>query len=153
MSILPSSCWSVGLHCTWKGSYTSNAASMTTAHLPSWDVKYYPKYWRYFPTDQNKLLELWDELGLPHKEKKQIYRPVIPFISFDVDPNAMTVSISDDRHHNLLDKVLDFAKSGKRRSLKDFQSLWAISTGPWQSSHSSSLHCWLSTLRWPTNPT
>ena len=49
------------------------------------DVKYYPKYKRYFPTDQTKLLELWDELGLPHEEKKQIYGPVIPFIGFDVD--------------------------------------------------------------------
>jgi hypothetical protein len=57
------------------------------------DVRYYPKYERYFPTDQTKLLELWDELGLPHEERKQIYGPVIPFIGFDVDPNAMTVSL------------------------------------------------------------
>lgn len=99
------------------------------------DVKYYPKYKRYFPTDQTKLLELWDELGLPHEEKKQIYGPVVPFIGFDVDPNAMTVSISDERRHDLLNKVLDFAKSTKRRSLKDFQSLaghvnWSLAVFP-----------------------
>ena len=35
----------------------------------------------------------------------------------------MTVSISDERRHDLLNKVLDFANSGKQRSLKDFQSL------------------------------
>jgi hypothetical protein len=99
------------------------------------DVKYYPRYKRYFPTDQTKLLELWDELGLPHKEKKQIYGPIIPFIGFDIDPNAMTVSISSERRHDLLDKVRDFAKSGKRRSLKDFQSIaghvnWSLAVFP-----------------------
>ena len=99
------------------------------------DVKYYPKYKRYFPTDQTKLLELWDELGLPHEEKKQIYGPIIPFIGFDIDPNAMTVSITNERRHDLLDKVTDFAKSGQRRSLKDFQSLaghinWSLAVFP-----------------------
>ena len=99
------------------------------------DVKYYPKYRRYFPTDQTKLLELWDEIGLPHEEKKQIYGPVIPFIGFDIDPNAMTVSINDERKNDLLNKVRDFAKSGKRRSLKDFQSIaghvnWSLAVFP-----------------------
>jgi len=99
------------------------------------DVKYYPPYKCYFPTDQTKLLELWDELGLPHEHKKQIYGPIIPFIGFDVDPNAMTVSISCERKQSLVDKVLDFAKSGKHRSLKDYQSLaghinWSLAVFP-----------------------
>jgi hypothetical protein len=92
-----------------------------------------PKH--YFPSDQTKLLRLWDEIGLPHEERKQIYGPVIPFISFDVDPNAMTVSINSERKRDLLDKVRDFAKSGKRRSLKDFQSIaghvnWSLAVFP-----------------------
>jgi hypothetical protein len=99
------------------------------------DVRYYPPYKRYFPTDQTKLLELWDEIGLPHEERKQIYSPVIPFIGFDVNPNAMTISINDDRKCDLLNKVRDFAKAGKRRSLKDFQSLaghvnWSLAVFP-----------------------
>ena len=85
--------------------------------------------------DQTKLLELWDDLGLPHEEKKQIYRPVILFIGFDIDPNAMTVSISGECKCDLLCKVHDFAKSGKRWSLKDFQSLaghinWSLAIFP-----------------------
>ena len=87
------------------------------------DIKFYRKYNRYFPSDQTKLLELWDELSLPHEEKKQIYGPIIPFIGFDIDPNSMTVSISNERHHDLLNKVPDFSKSGKWQSSKDFQSL------------------------------
>ena len=50
------------------------------------DVKYYPKYKCYFSTDQAKLLETWDELGLPHKEKKQIYGPVIPLLVTKLTP-------------------------------------------------------------------
>ena len=99
------------------------------------DVKFYCKYNCYFPSDQTKLLELWDKLGLLHEEKKQIYGPIIPFIGFNVDSNSMTVSISDEHCHDLLNKVQDFSKSGKRCSLKDFQSLaghinWSLAVFP-----------------------
>jgi hypothetical protein len=99
------------------------------------DVKYYPLYQCYFPTNQTKLLQLWDEIGLPHDQRKQIYGLVIPFIGFDVDPNAMTFSINDERKSDLLQKIRDFAKSGKCRSLKDFQSLaghvnWSLAVFP-----------------------
>ncbi|KIM85935.1 hypothetical protein PILCRDRAFT_27695, partial [Piloderma croceum F 1598] len=103
------------------------------AHLG--DVKYYPPYNCYFPTDQMKLLELWDEVGLPHEHKKQIYRPIIPFIGFNVDPNAMNISISLKCKQNLINKVPDFAKAGKCHSLKDYQSLtghinWSLAVFP-----------------------
>ena len=99
------------------------------------DVKYYTPYKRYFPTDQTKLLELWDEIGLPHEERKQIYGPVIPFIGFDVDPNKMTITINDERKQNLLTKVRHFAKTGKRHTLKEFQSIaghinWSLAVFP-----------------------
>jgi hypothetical protein len=87
------------------------------------DVLYYPPYKHYFPTEQTRLLLLWDELGIPHEEKKQIYGPVVPFIGFDVDPNAMTVSISDERKAILLARVTDFAQAGKRHTLKEFLAI------------------------------
>jgi hypothetical protein len=99
------------------------------------DTKYYRPYNKYFPTDQTKLLELWDEIGLPHEEWKQIYGPIIPFIGFDVDPNAMTVSLSDERKQSLISEVLAFAKPGKRQTLKEFQSVagrvnWSLAVFP-----------------------
>jgi hypothetical protein len=99
------------------------------------DVLYYEPYHRYYPTNQTKLLLLWDELGIPHAEKKQIYGPVVPFIGFDVDPNTMTVSISDERRAQLIEKVRTFAKPGQRHSLRDFQSLaghinWSLAVFP-----------------------
>jgi hypothetical protein len=59
------------------------------------DVLYYELYHCYFPTNQTKLLLLWNELNIPHAEKKQIYGPVIPFVGLDVDLNLIMVSISD----------------------------------------------------------
>jgi len=91
------------------------------AHLG--DVKYYPKYKWYFPTDQTKFLELWNDIGLPYEERKQIYELIIPFISFDVNPNVMMVSINDRRKDDLITKVHDFAKAGNQCSLKDYKSL------------------------------
>jgi hypothetical protein len=102
---------------------------------PARDVLYYAPYRRYFPTNQTKLLLLWDELNVPHEEKKQIYGPVVPFVGFDVDPNSMTLSISDERRAELIEKVLSFAKPGKRHLLRDFQSLagyvnWSLAIFP-----------------------
>jgi hypothetical protein len=111
--------------------YVDDSASFGLAA----DVLYYARYRRYYPTNQTRLLLLWDELGIPHEEKKQIYGPIIPFVGFDVDPNAMTISISDSRRTELMDKVFAFAKPGKRHSLRDFQSLagyvnWSLAVFP-----------------------
>ena len=77
------------------------------------DVKYYKPYGRYFPSDQTKLLELWDEISLPHVEWKQIYGPTVTFIGFEIDPNAMTISISQEWKQTLINQVIDFAQPGK----------------------------------------
>jgi hypothetical protein len=99
------------------------------------DVKYYPPYGKYFPTDQTKLLELWDQIGLPHEDRKQIYGPVVPFIGFDVDPNRMSISINNERRQALIQQITEFAKPGKRQTLKEFQSIagrvnWSLAVFP-----------------------
>ena len=87
------------------------------------DVAYYPPYGVYYPTDQTKLLQLWDKLNIPHTKKKQIYGLVIPYVGFDVDPNAMTILLSDDQQAKLIARVLGFGKAGKCCSLLEFQHL------------------------------
>ena len=77
----------------------------------------------YYPIDQMKLFQLWDKLNIPHAKKKQIYGPVIPYVGFNVDPNTMTISLSDDCQTKLIAKVLDFSKVGKCHSLLEFQCL------------------------------
>ena len=57
----------------------------------------------------------------------------MPFVGFDVDPNAMTISINDERQAKLFEQVATIAKPGKRHTLREFQSLagyinWLLST-------------------------
>jgi hypothetical protein len=54
------------------------------------DLLLYKPYHMSFPCHQTLLLQLWDDLSIPHKRDKQIFGPIIPVISIDVDPNAMT---------------------------------------------------------------
>jgi hypothetical protein len=97
---------------------------MTACPLPHiGDVLYYPQYKWYFPTKQTKLLLLWDELDILHKEEKQVYGPIGLFISFDINPNAMTMSISNQRKGILLVSVAEFAQADRWHTLKEFLSI------------------------------
>ena len=85
------------------------------------DVAYYPPYDSYYPSDQTKLLLLWDELNVPHAKKKQVYGPIIPYVGFDVDPNTMTISLSGDHQAELIARVHNFSRIGKHRLLLEYQ--------------------------------
>ena len=87
------------------------------------DVMYYPTYDSYYPSDQTKLLLLWDELNIPHTKKKQVYRSIVPYVGFNMDPNAMTISLSGDRQAELIARVRDFSRIGKHRLLLECQQL------------------------------
>jgi hypothetical protein len=87
------------------------------------DVKYYPPYSKYFLSNWTKLLELWDKIGLPHEERKQIYSPIVLFISFDVDSNLMSIPINEECKQALIHQVIEFAQPGKCQTLKEFQSV------------------------------
>ncbi|KJA20810.1 hypothetical protein HYPSUDRAFT_203410 [Hypholoma sublateritium FD-334 SS-4] len=56
------------------------------------DAAFYPPYNKMLPRHQKILLDLWDHLGIPHKEKKQISGCPLTVIGIDVDPNAMTLT-------------------------------------------------------------
>jgi len=57
------------------------------------DVDFYAPYNSFFPTPQTTLLCLWDELGVPHKERKQVHGDILPIIGIHVDPNTLTFSL------------------------------------------------------------
>jgi hypothetical protein len=66
------------------------------------DLEFYEKYKVFWPSDQVKLLQLWDKIDLPHKENKQISGLGITIIGFKVDPNAMTVTMSKAKRSELI---------------------------------------------------
>jgi hypothetical protein len=97
--------------------------------------KWYSPYHKRMPSKQVRLLELWDELGIPHEERKQLFGPVLTIIGFDVDPNAMTITMPDEARSNLVLAIHDFAIFGRRYPLRDFQCLagwinWALNAFP-----------------------
>jgi hypothetical protein len=102
------------------------------------NVLWYEPYGCYFPAKQTKLLELWDEIGLPHEKGKQEYGLTLRIIGFIVDPNRMRVSMDDDDRLALIRHVSDFistAPGGTRRSLREFQQLagwinWSFNVFP-----------------------
>jgi hypothetical protein len=73
------------------------------------DLLPYLPYQTSFPRHQTLLLELWDELSIPHKRKKQIFGSVIPVIGIDVDPNEMTLTLSPERRSDICDALYAWA--------------------------------------------
>ena len=59
------------------------------------DVLYYEPYQTFFPSPQVLLLRLWDELGIPHKSKKQVHGSTLPIIGIEVDPNTSPFTLPD----------------------------------------------------------
>jgi hypothetical protein len=103
------------------------------------NVSYYAKYNKYLPKKQTKLLQLWDELGIPHKEKKQLSGTPLKIIGFDVDANKLTYTMSEIWKKELIVAIRHFTSlsgtKGRRFSLCDFQRLagwsnWAFNVFP-----------------------
>ena len=99
------------------------------------ELELYQPYKKLLPSNLIKLLRLWDAIGLPHEEKKQIFGLELPIIGFNVDPNLMRVRMSDESRLLLIKTILDFAQWGSRHALHDFQRLaghlnWALNVYP-----------------------
>jgi hypothetical protein len=105
----------------------------------SWrdDVSFYHPYNKILPSPQTRLLTLWDDLGIPHKEKKQINGSSIPVIGIQVNPNALTYSLPDDSRQKLLDELVEWTSEKKkgRRNVRRWQHLagwlnWCLNVYP-----------------------
>ncbi|KAJ8582271.1 hypothetical protein M405DRAFT_921680, partial [Rhizopogon salebrosus TDB-379] len=86
-------------------------------------VLLYKPYGTYLPRKQALLLQLWDKLGVPHEPEKQVFGCTLTIIGFKVDPNAMTVSIPQEKKLELLTYIRDFAVARRRHTLREFQRL------------------------------
>ncbi|RDB27518.1 hypothetical protein Hypma_003768 [Hypsizygus marmoreus] len=105
----------------------------------SWEIEgnllFYPPYNKLLPAKQTRLLLLWDELGIPHDEPKQVWGPSLTIIGMEVDANAMTITMPTNARDDLLKALHTFAIPGTRQSLREFQRLagwinWALDVYP-----------------------
>ena len=60
--------------------------------------------------NQYRLLCLCDELGIPHKEKKQVSGALLVIIGIEVDPNSLTFTLPAASHNLLLSKIAKFCQ-------------------------------------------
>ncbi|KAJ7065762.1 hypothetical protein C8F01DRAFT_966852, partial [Mycena amicta] len=93
-----------------------------------WEYKsallYYAPYKKHMPAKQVKLLLLWDSLGIPHKEKKQLHGASLTIIGFEIDPNAMTATLPLAAKAQLETTIQEFIDTPSRhRTLHEFQCL------------------------------
>ena len=96
---------------------------------------YYKPYHSFSPSKQTCLLHLWYELGIPHEKEKQEFGLILHIIGFQVDPNAMTVTMDHNSCEELLTLIHNFAVAGKKLTLKEFQRIaghinWALNMFP-----------------------
>ena len=66
---------------------------------------FYEPYKQFLPTNQTKLLLLWDELGIPHKPHKQVFGSPLIIIGIKVNPNCMTLMLPLSAKEHLLNKL------------------------------------------------
>jgi hypothetical protein len=87
------------------------------------NTRYYKPYKKHFPAKQTRLLKLWDELGIPHEEGKQLSGPCLPILGYEVDANAMTVKVPDEKKAKVIQSLRNYAHEGTPYTLKELQSV------------------------------
>ena len=61
------------------------------------NISWYKPYCQAIPTDQAKILHLWDGICLPHVDKIQVAGRTVTILEFEVDANAISVYLSVER--------------------------------------------------------
>lgn len=94
------------------------------------DTLFYAPFNRALPKSQTHLLQLWDVLGIPHKERKQVSGAPLTIIGIDVDPNQMTLTLPESSKERLLDELAFWAAKPPKNSSGGFKlRYWERMTG------------------------
>ena len=111
--------------------YVNDTFSWEFADKQLW----YQPYTCSFPAKQTHLLQLWDELSIPHERTKQLFGLPLTIVGLNVDANAMTITMPQQSCADLIMALRGFARVGQQRLLHEFQKLagwmsWALNTYP-----------------------
>lgn len=82
---------------------------------------WYEPYNQELPSHQTQLLELWDELGIPHKPHKQVSGSPLTIIGIDIDPNKMTFTLPPASRVRLLDELTFWVSKPAKGSSGSFK--------------------------------
>ena len=94
---------------------------------PSFDIEdegewmWYAPYERELPRQQAKLLELWDELGIPHKREKQIHGKGLTVLRIDVDVGEMSFTLTEEAQKQFKDELEEWSQCDVQKRVKEWQ--------------------------------
>jgi hypothetical protein len=71
------------------------------------NITWYQPYRKVMPSNQAKMLQLWDEINIPHKEKKQVSGSLLTVIGIEVDANALTMTMPQNSLRDLISAITD----------------------------------------------
>ena len=99
------------------------------------DTLFYHPYQKFFPREQVILMQLWDELGVPHREKKQVWGSPLTIIGIDVDPNEMVLTLPEASRERLMKELRFWCRKGAREKTKKWFQMggwfnWALNVYP-----------------------
>jgi hypothetical protein len=97
----------------------------------------YEPYNEFYPSKQVQLLQLWDEISLPHEKSKQLFGAALRIIGLDIDPHSMAISFLPEIKQALVLAIREFTDTtiSRRRSLVQWQRLigwinWSLNVFP-----------------------
>jgi len=78
---------------------------------------------------------LWDDLGIPHEERKQVYGHSIPVIGIQVNPNTMSYMLLDESKLKLQHELKEWISWKGKRNVCSWQQLagwmnWCLNVYP-----------------------
>lgn len=99
------------------------------------NMSLYAPYGEEFPSQQTRLLQLWDEVGIPHKRKKQIFGSRLTILGIDVDLDLLSFTLPQESKDRLSAELEEWSQKGVRRKVKQWQQLagwvnWALNVYP-----------------------
>jgi hypothetical protein len=107
------------------------------------DVTWCESLKKFVPSSQKQLLDLWIELGIPFKEKKQVSSPILTIIGIEVDVKEMTLTLPQEARVALISEIESFigycshkdTQKNLRHSLRHWQRLagwinWSFNVFP-----------------------
>jgi hypothetical protein len=111
--------------------YVDDSFGVEVKDQTSW----YAPYEQNLPSQQARLLELWDELGIPHKREKQIHGERITILGIEVNVNEMTFMLTQEAREQLKRELEEWCQRGVRRRVKEWQRVagwlnWALNVYP-----------------------
>lgn len=94
------------------------------------NMLWYHHYGKNMPTNQVKLLSLWNELGIPHEWSKQIFGNKLTAIGIEVNANSLTLTLPSQGQQDLLEELCNFtAWSKKKKGTSQTLQRWQQLTG------------------------